>query len=453
MLGDIPLVRVAGEADPIAWRAGNPISRSAFLNDARSLASRLPERSSVVNACRDRYNFLVAFAAAMLRGQVTLLPGDRSERVLSLLAGRYPGLYSCVDAHAEGARLDRVEEVRVEARGEDSRASGAVEKVPADRVVAIVFTSGTTGTPTANEKCWGTLCAKSRIGAEYMGMEKEEAAPVSIVATVPPQHMYGLETSVMVPLHQNACVHAGQPLLPSEIAAALASMSEPRILVATPYHLRALARARVALPPVRAVVSATAPLTAALAAEIEGLCATRVLEIYGFTEAGLVAARRTVEGATWRCHPEFLLRSEGGRFLLRAPHLDEPVPIPDDIGLLSEGTFEFCGRANDFVDMAGKRASLSGLNAILTEIDGVLDGAFFQPRPRDPEGVSRLVAIVVAPGVGARAIRDALRRRIDTVFLPRRICHVEKLPRTGSGKLPREAIEDLARSLGLGDGC
>jgi acyl-coenzyme A synthetase/AMP-(fatty) acid ligase len=37
-----------------------------------------------------------------------------------------------------------------------------------------------------------------------------------------------------------------------------------------------------------------------------------------------------------------------------------------------------------------------------------------------------------------------LRRRIDPVFLPRPLVFVERLPRNGTGKLPREALRELA---------
>jgi acyl-coenzyme A synthetase/AMP-(fatty) acid ligase len=37
-----------------------------------------------------------------------------------------------------------------------------------------------------------------------------------------------------------------------------------------------------------------------------------------------------------------------------------------------------------------------------------------------------------------------LRRRIDPVFLPRPLMFVDKLPRNGTGKLPQEAVRELA---------
>ena len=62
--------------------------------------------------------------------------------------------------------------------------------------------------------------------------------------------------------------------------------------------------------------------------------------------------------------------------------------------------------------------------------------------------MQRLMAFVVAPGLDGAAILAALRRRIDPAFLPRPMRFVDELPRNATGKLPREALDDLARKAG-----
>jgi acyl-coenzyme A synthetase/AMP-(fatty) acid ligase len=105
------------------------------------------------------------------------------------------------------------------------------------------------------------------------------------------------------------------------------------------------------------------------------------------------------------------------------------------------------GRTADLVNIAGKRASLAHLNYHLNSILGVRDGAFVMPG-EEGEGVPRLMAYVVAPGVKRAAIMDALRQRIDSVFLPRPLYFVDALPRNTTGKLPRQALDELARKAG-----
>jgi acyl-coenzyme A synthetase/AMP-(fatty) acid ligase len=59
----------------------------------------------------------------------------------------------------------------------------------------------------------------------------------------------------------------------------------------------------------------------------------------------------------------------------------------------------------------------------------------------------RLAAFVVAPGHTIESLMSALRQRIDAAFLPRPLCIVAALPRNALGKLPRQALNQLAAGL------
>jgi len=109
-------------------------------------------------------------------------------------------------------------------------------------------------------------------------------------------------------------------------------------------------------------------------------------------------------------------------------------------------TFRLLGRSSDLVNIAGKRSSLAHLNFHLNAIPGVVDGAFWLPPDdeADAQGIVRLVAFVVAPGLGREQIVAALRDRVDAAFLPRRVVHVDALPREATGKLTAERMAALA---------
>jgi acyl-coenzyme A synthetase/AMP-(fatty) acid ligase len=220
------------------------------------------------------------------------------------------------------------------------------------------------------------------------------------------------------------------------------------VLISTPVHLRALLAAEIPLPEADLVVSATAPLSRQLAQEVESRFGTRLLEIYGSTETGQIATRRTAHTVEWQLWPGVTLNlSEGGQAWAQGGHIEQPTPMCDVLELTEGDRFLLHGRMADLVNIAGKRSSLSYLNHQLTSIAGVVDGAFFLPE--DPlhassTGVTRVVAFVVAPGLDTATLTDELRRRIDPVFLPRPLMFVERLPRNGTGKLPQEALKELA---------
>jgi acyl-coenzyme A synthetase/AMP-(fatty) acid ligase len=279
-----------------------------------------------------------------------------------------------------------------------------------------------------------------------------------VVATVPHAHSYGLESAVMLPLQHGLLLTADRPFFPADVAAALAGDRQPGILVTTPVHLRALVGdAAMAEPgpgpgpgfaaPVRAgfVLSATAPLPTDLATRGETTFQAPVFEIYGCSEAGQIATRRTIEGPVWRILDGLHLRRNEAGTWASGPHEDD-VLLADEIELTGAGGFILQGRTADMVNVAGKRGSLAYLTRQLTAIEGVEDGVFLMPEDDVAGAPARLIAVAVAPRLDAATILAALRQRIDPAFLPRPLHVVGSLPRNALGKLPRSDILRLIAS-------
>jgi acyl-coenzyme A synthetase/AMP-(fatty) acid ligase len=431
-----------GHHDAVARRGEGLISRAGFLAEIEELAAQLPDRPYVVNFCTDRVRFAIAWAAAMLRGQVTLLPPSRDAAAVVALREDYPALYVLTDDEADAFLAPVFTYPRLAGTG----GADTVPGFPPDQVAAVLFTSGSTGRPAASPRSWGRLVAGSRAAGSALGLQHHVGAP--LVATVPHAHSYGLESAVLLPLQHGLLLTAERPFFPADVAASLRASEQPGLLITTPVHMRALVGdAATAEPgpgfgaPVRAgfVLSATAPLSTDLASRTEAVFGAPVFEIYGCSEAGQLATRRTIEGPMWRCLQGFRLRQDEAGTWAGGP--DEPdVLLADEIELTGGDGFILRGRTVDMVNVAGKRSSLAHLTRQLMSIDGVEDGAFLMPE-KDADGApARLAAVVVAPGVAATAILTALRELIDPAFMPRPLHVVDVLPRNVLGKLPRAEI-------------
>lgn len=401
-----------------------------FLAHAHALASRLPDAPAAVNLCEHRESFLLAFAALLARGQLCLLPPSRVESVVDEVMQQHPGCY-------------RLDDATVEARHVDATAAAPVLEIPDARVVVIGYTSGTTGRPGANPKTWGGFAATTALNAACIRAALGNPAGGQvpwIVATVPPQHMYGMEMSVLLPLLGGMAVHAARPLYPADVAAALAGVPPPRVLVSTPVHLRALVESGIELPELGAVVSATAPLPAELAVAIERRFATVLLEFFGSTETCVIASRRTAIESVWRPYPGLELRPEESGTRVHAPWFDAPPLLADVLDLRADGSFSVLGRNADIVEVAGKRASLADLTRRLLAIPGVSDAVVFQPDDAGAATVRRLAALVVADGLSESQVLERLAPMVDPAFLPRPLVRVACLPRNEVGKLPRDQL-------------
>ncbi len=419
--------RAAG--DVLFMTEAGPIGRAAFLADVRRVAASLPPGRHLVNLCEGRYAFAVAFAAGLVAGRVALLNVDPTR--LEALAAAYESCTVAVDQPVVCGLPTTM--VRHET---GQRGAGRVPRVRRDRVAAIVFTSGSTGSPVPHPKRWGALVDRSRAAVGPLGLADVGGGAGSVVGMVPPQHMYGFELTVLLPLHAPVCSWCGPAFFNGDVAAAIASCPAPRSLVSTPLQLRALLDGGMALPLARAI-SATAPLEPALAARAEAAWGAPVLEVFGATEVGSIASRRTTDGPEWRLYEGVTLGP--GPVVMAA---DAPDVLLADVVEPVPGGFRLVGRRTDLVKMGGRRASLSGLNEVLVGLPGVDDGAFVLPDAADGAR-ERLVAVVVAPGRTALAILAELRGLIDPVFLPRRIVQVDRLPRNALGKLPRQALLQL----------
>jgi acyl-coenzyme A synthetase/AMP-(fatty) acid ligase len=443
----------------VAWRAGLPVSGAQFIADAMQLAERLPAQGQPINLCVDRYRFAVGLAAALLRGQTSLMPPNGLPDTLARLRTAYPALYALSDdaGHDVGA-LERVLVARAFAPVDPSM---AMPQIAADQVAVCLLTSGSTGLPQPHAKRWGPLVANIGAEAERLAafIGRPTLAGLNVVATVPPQHSYGFESSVLLALLGGAAFDSSPAFFPADIAAALARLPRPRALVTTPFHLKTLMLSGVALPPVDLLLSATAPLSPQLAAQAEAGFGAPLVEIYGCTEAGQVASRRTTAGDVWRTLGELTLRREASgdagaeaeQFIVQGGHVVEPTPLADVLQLEDATHFRLLGRANDLIHVAGKRSSLAHLNYHLNRIDGVHDGAFWLPDDV-PEAVQRPVAFVVAPTLSAAQIVQGLRGQLESVFLPRRVVHVNALPREATGKLTLQALRRFAlQQLGEAD--
>lgn len=458
-MSSLPLVSHTSPDQTIAWRDGAPCSVRTFLADVQRLAAVLPAGRHVFNQCTDRYRFAVGLCAAMVAGRISVLPPSHTPAALRELLTFAPDTFCLHDSDDCAVDLPRLR--FPDQPSSDHAAADDTFNVPqidASQTVAYLFTSGSTGTPVPHGKRWGALVACLRASAARLGLL--DGAPCTLVGTVPAQHMYGFETTVLLALVNGLAFSHARPFYPADIARELAAVPAPRVLVTSPVHLRALTLAGRTLPPVALALSATAPLAPELARAAEAQFGMPLVEIYGSTETGQIATRRTAHEAAWHLLPGVQLRArqanaaneDGTVFEAHGAHVEQPVAMSDALERLDDTRFLLHGRKADLINIAGKRTSLAYLNHQLNAIGGVSDGVFVIPQethPADTAGAlnphlaTRLMAFVVAPGLTAVDVQRALRERIDAAFMPRPLVFVQTLPRDANGKLTQAVLKAL----------
>lgn len=438
----LPLLRLSPtEGSIVEVAGGQSISREIFLAQVQRVATKLPTHRYAFNLCEDRYLFMVAFVAVLWREQTNLLPAYRHSSEIQKVAANYPDSYCLTDHPIADLPLPQH---LMDVSG-PCTIDRAIPEIAAEQIAAIVFTSGSTGQPCPHPKTWHSLVTGARLAQQRFLFPQ----PASIVATVPPQHMYGLETSILLPLVMGLRIHNSRPFFPQDISQTLMAVPPPRLLVTTPIHLKACVQSNLSWPALTMIISATAPLSHSLAAQAETVFSAPVWEIYGCTEAGSLASRHPLESDQWQLYDGFWLsQDERNGCYVHGDHLFESVPLKDVIAIDDDRHFRLLGRQHDLINIAGKRASLSDLNRQLNEIAGVADGIFIMPaEAENEEQIIRLIALVVAPARDEATILTELAQRLDPAFLPRPLYKVSRLPRNDTSKLPYQELIKLLKEL------
>lgn len=442
--------------DHIAWicqskpqlsNVKGPITADRFISHVKALASHLPNKQYCINLCDNRYLFMVSLCAIILREQTNLFPSNKTPETQRLLFQRYDECYVIHDGDQEiDDALDHIEIDQSHlADSNPLEDNFEVPLISLDHIAAIIFTSGSTGESKPIIKTWRTMVDSTSINQRYM--QPDTSRTSYCLATVPGQHMWGFETSVLMPLFKNVCAADSRPLYPLDVLDHLNELPLPRTLITTPFHIKSILHANLADFKIDKVLIATAPLDQSLAQQVEDRFSTDLLEIYGASEVGSMSIRSTAKTHLWTRFDKLNFIQNGNRTTtVSAQHLPEDIVLDDRLNIIDSDHFELIGRSNDQIEIAGKRGSLQEINAVLGRFEGVSDGVVIFPE-QDRE-VPRVVALVVFnDGVSKEDLRQYFRRFFDSAFVPRPILEISQLPRLENGKLSKPEILKLYKSL------
>jgi amino acid adenylation domain-containing protein len=340
----------------------------------------------------------------------------------------------------------------------------------------LIYTSGSTGRPKAVMIEHGALANYLRWCLTAYPMAEGRGAPVQTSAGVD-----FTVTTLLAPLLSGGTVF----LLPEDLSAfvdGLRAASGYSIVKVTPGQLQLLNEQ---LSPAEA-----AGLTRALVIGGEALRAetlaffrthaphTRLFNEYGPTEAtvgccvhevtagtpsfggvpiGRPIANTTAHVVDTALRPvpdgvagELVIGGAGlGRGYHGSPDLTAERFIPDPFGggrlyrtgdqarRRADGTLEFLGRNDTQVKILGYRVELGEIEAAVLRFPGVREAAVLQ----QPTGARRPIAYVSAAAeVNAAALTAFLKNELPSYMVPLAFLFMERLPRTGAGKVDRLAL-------------
>ena len=320
---------------------------------------------------------------------------------------------------------------------------------------AIKLSSGSTGAPRGIAVSAAALVADDEQLTRAMGLGAGER----MVAAVPLSHSYGFASLALPALLRGTLLAVPaerSPLAPLAVAAAL----EATFLPTVPAFLAALVRLAAAppLPPsLRLIVSAGAPLAAETAVRLRERFGRSAHVFYGASECGGIAYDRAGDaaerGTVGEPIPgvEVTIDAAAGRLAIRSPALAEgylPEPSPDlaggrflagDLAEFVGGEIALRGRADDLINVRGKKVNPREVEEVLRHLPGVEEVAVVG---LPSAGGDLLRAVLACPGQkpGYDEVAAFARQHLPEHKVPKSLLVLPALPRTARGKLDREAL-------------
>jgi acyl-coenzyme A synthetase/AMP-(fatty) acid ligase len=409
---------------PFCLCSSSNLSRADLMAHAMAISEKLPDGAYAINLCQDRYLFIVAYLAVCIRKQISLLPANHAPKTIIHLQKAYPGSYTLSDNKTDSGFILSYYLL--------AKSSAPFPLIDLDRTLSISFTSGSTGKPKAIKKTWREFQVSAQLALQRFKLQQQK---ITLVSTVPMQHMYGLETSLFWVLFSQMTLHNSRPFYPEDIRHTLQDLSSQSVLVSTPRHLKSCSQTQDKWHALQFILSSTAPMDVVLAEQIEQKLHAPVFELFGSTETLSFASRRATLSEKWQPYATIQLKRQQ-QFVLQGGHIAKAQVLDDNFDIDSKGFFTLLGRSADLIKIAGKRTSLNDLNNQLTSIKGIEDGVFFCSKNE------RLSALVVSQ-LPRQTIIQHLKQAIDEVFLPRAIYSVTAIPRNEMGKINKTELEQL----------
>jgi acyl-[acyl-carrier-protein]-phospholipid O-acyltransferase/long-chain-fatty-acid--[acyl-carrier-protein] ligase len=382
-------------------------------------------------------------------------------------------LEKLVDALAETVRIVYLEDLRETVSLADKlralvRHRRAIVPRIADDPAAILFTSGSEGTPKGVVLSHRNMLTNAAQAAARIDFGRTD----KVFNALPVFHAFGLTVGLVLPVVSGVPVYLYPSPLHYRIVPELVYGANATIMFGTDTFLSGYARA--AHPydfrSVRYVLAGAEPVkeaTRRVWAEKFGL---RILEGYGVTETAPALALNTPMfnrfGTVERLLPGIEARlepvpgvEEGGRLYVRGPNVmlgylkaDNPGVLQppeegwhdtgDIVSIDRDGFVTIKGRAKRFAKIGGEMISLAAIETLASELwPDVLSAVVSLPDPRRGE---RLVLVTEQKGATRAAIQAHARAKgASDLMVPAEVMIVDKLPLLGSGKPDLTAVARL----------
>lgn len=425
------------DSTPVTLHNGVELDRAQFSHDVKVSATAISKLKATQFALfyEHAYPFCVTLFALLHTGKQTWIAANNKPATAEKLAQR-----NCL-------LLGEWQDKEISLKIEETDDSFPIQPINSDQTEIIIFTSGSSGQAKAIKK---TL---TQFQCEINALEKQwgdKLGQAQALSTVSHQHIYGLLFRILWPLAAGRCFHSNSYLSPEALLKA--AENKPAYWVASPAQLKRLDQ----MTPwqdftrLHTLFSSGGALSTEVSKEIYSQCMHKVVEIYGSSESGGIAWRKSVDDELWTMFAGITMTEDAEKNIyLHTPYLAEhpPLLLDDKIILNGEARFTLLGRTDRIVKVEEKRLSLNEMEAALNNSDWVLKShTVLLSKKRD-----KIAAALVLTEKGKqqeradliKQLRKQLMQRFENIVLPRKWLFMESIPVTSQDKIDNDLLLQL----------
>lgn len=428
----------------VAWLGNQEWTLEHLRHDVAQLMQHMAHRPGQRWALcfENSYLFLVAMLATLHAGRTPVIPGHCRVALLNEQCSLFDGVLSDKDLAWQGPLCI--------VRSEQKIAEEAVFFPDiADDAFVELFTSGSTGTPKRVIKSITHLDHEAALLTAHFA---ERFEGCRIVASVVPQHLYGLTFRIFLPMALGQPLHAAMLYYAEQLAAL--SPRHRYAFISSPAFLKRL-DLQLSPPPVDIILSAGGQLPWQDVAQVSRWLGVFPDEIYGSTETGVLAWRyRERDDIPWWPFPGINIAAEGESFRARSPLIaaQDGLLLDDILHFDADGTFRLMGRRGRVVKIEEKRISLTEIEQRLLTLEGICEAAALPVSRGGRQGIG--VLLVLNESARQRwqqrsgkaqemAWRRSLQPWLEPVAMPRYWRVVDEIPVNNMNKRVYAQLQEL----------
>ena len=428
----------------ISWLGDDQWTLGHLRHDVALLLTRLErlEGQRWALCFENSYLFIVALLATLHAGKTPVIPGHCRAALLDEQRELFDGVLSDKTSEWQGPLFV------VSSAGQVADEAVTFPAIADDAFVEL-FTSGSTGRPKRVVKPVSLLNHEACLLAEHFAGRLEGCR---VVASVVPQHLYGLTFRIFLPMSLGLPLHAAM-LYYAEQLAALGN--EYRYaFISSPAFLKRL-DLQLTPPTVAIILSAGGLLPWQDVMQTGRWLGVFPDEIYGSTETGILARRhRQRDDIAWQPFPGVHFVAEGEAFRAFSPLIpgQEGLLLDDTLRFTADGKFQLMGRRGRVVKIEEKRISLTEIEQRLLELDGIREAAALSVSRGGRQGVG--VLLVLSDDARQRwqqrsgkaqemAWRRSLQPWLEPVAMPRYWRVVDEIPVNNMNKRVYAQLQEL----------